>query len=196
MRKLHLLLIPVLLLISALALTACGGGESDEDQVVETIETSVLSTDPADCERLATLNFLEQTQFTEGNGAVKSCEEDAEDDETDADSVEVTNVQVDGSKATADAAFGGGTFDGQTFSVALVEEDGDWKLDEITGFAKFDGDRLAETFEEEFTNEEGADPKVAACIGDQFRELEQSEFEEFIIGGDTQPLGKIFEACE
>ncbi|HMI81437.1 MAG TPA: hypothetical protein VK480_06585 [Solirubrobacterales bacterium] len=196
MRKLHLLLIPVLLLVPVLALSACGGGESDEDQVVETIETSILSEDPADCERLATLQFLEQTQFTEGQGAVESCEEDAKDDEGDADSVDVTNVEVDGSNATADAAFGGGTFDGQTFSVALIEEDGDWKLNEITGFAEFDGDRLAETFEEEFKSESGADPKVASCIGDQFRELGQSEFEAFILGGETQPLAEIFEACE
>lgn len=195
MRKLYLLFIPVLL-IPALALTACGSGESDEDQVVETIETSILSTDPADCERLATLKFLEQTQFTKGQAAVKSCEEDAEQDENEAESVEVTNVEIDGSKATADAAFGGGTFDGQTFSVALIEENGDWKLDEATGFADFDQDKLAKSFEEEFSSEEGADPKSVSCIGDEFRQLPQAKFEEFILGGSSQPIVEILESCE
>lgn len=195
MRKLRPLL-PSVFLALVLALTACGGGESDEDKITETIETSILGEDPANCKQLATLNFLEQTQFSEGPEAVKSCEEDAKEKEGDANSVTVTNVEVEDSNATADAAFGGGTFDGQTFSVALIEKDGDWKLDELTGFAKFDQDKLAQALEEGLAEEEGADPKVAACAGEQFGKLPQAEFEALILGGSPQPVVEIIEACE
>jgi hypothetical protein len=198
LRKLHLALLPALLIALALGLAACGGGgESDEDAVVETIETSALSTDPADCKKLATIAFLEQTQYEKGDAAVESCEADAKDDENDPDSVEVTKVKVDGSDATAHVAFTGGTFDGQTMSVALVEEDGSWKMDEITGFAKFDQERLATAFEEGVTSGEDALPKhVGTCLGEVFRELPAKQAEEVIIGGDPTPLVEILEGCQ
>ena len=194
MRKLHLALLPALLL--ALALAACGGSESDEDAVVETIEASALSTDPADCKELATIAFLEQTQFEQGDAAIESCEEDAREDENDPDSVKVSKVEVEGSDATADVAFEGGTFDGQTLSVALVEDDG-WKMDEITGFAKLDQEALATAFAEGVTSGEGALPKdVGACLGEVVRDLPAKEVEEVIIGGDPQPLVEILEGCQ
>ncbi|HEV2858880.1 MAG TPA: hypothetical protein VGW80_10810 [Solirubrobacterales bacterium] len=198
MRKLHLTLLPALLLALALGLAACGGGgESDEDKVVETIETSALSADPADCKELATIGFLEQTQLEKGDAAVESCEEDAKDGENDPDSVKVTKVKVDGSDATADAAFEGGTFDGQTLSVALVEEDGTWKMDEITKFAKLDQEQLATAFEEALTSGEDALPEdVGTCFGEVIRELPAEEVEEVIIGGDPQPLVELLEGCQ
>jgi hypothetical protein len=198
LRKLHLTLLPALLLALALGLAACGGGgESDEDKVVETIETSALSADPADCKELATIGFLEQTQLEKGDAAVESCEEDAKDGENDPDSVKVTKVKVDGSDATADAAFEGGTFDGQTLSVALVEEDGTWKMDEITKFAKLDQEQLATAFEEALTSGEDALPEdVGTCFGEVIRELPAEEVEEVIIGGDPQPLVELLEGCQ
>jgi hypothetical protein len=196
LKKLHLALLPALLL--ALALAACGGGgESDEDKVVETIETSALSTDPADCKALATQKFMEQTEAAKGSEAVKSCEEEAEDTEGDPESVDVSNVTVDGSRATADAAFKGGNFDGQTLGVALLEEDGGWKLDEVTGFAKFDQDKLVENFEEAFeTGDEPLDPQVVTCMGEVFDELDKPEFEELLFGGSQQPIVEIAEGCQ
>lgn len=195
MRKLHLLP-PLALLALALGLAACGGGdESDEDKIVDVIETSVTSTDPADCEELATQAFLEQTEFSQGAEAVKSCEESAGETEDDPDSVEVTNVEVAGSAATADAAFAGGSFDGQAFTVALIEEDGDWKLDEIVGFAKFDQEQLASSFEEAFQDEESIEPQVAACIGEVLRELPQAQAEEIVIGGSADPIVELVEGC-
>ena len=65
MRKLHLLLLPALVLGLSLGLAACGGGgESDEDKIVETIETSATSTDPAICKETETLSFMEQILLT------------------------------------------------------------------------------------------------------------------------------------
>ncbi|HEV2790413.1 MAG TPA: hypothetical protein VGV69_03845, partial [Solirubrobacterales bacterium] len=168
-----------------------------EDKVVEVIETSATSTDPADCEALATRSFLEQTQFSEGKEAVKSCEEDAEETEGDPESVEVTEVEVDGSSATADSEFVGGDFDGQVLSVALVEEDGEWKMDEITGFAKLDQEQLASSLEESFqSGENGLDAEVASCMGDALRELSEPEVEEVVFGGSSEPIVELLESCE
>jgi len=195
-RKLHLL--PSLALLSlVLGLAACGGGESDEDKVVEVIETAVVSADPADCKELATQAFLEQTEFSQGAEAVESCEEDAADTANNPDSVEVSKVEIDGSNATANVAFQGGPYDGQALSIALAEDDGTWKVDQLTGFVEFDQESLAQAFEEGVTN--GDDPlpaAVASCLGDELREISRPEFEDLILGGDAQPLVELVEGCQ
>lgn len=187
---------PLALLALALGLVACGGGESDEDKVVEVIETSATSADPADCKELATQDFLEQTEFSQGAEAVESCEENAKDTSDDPDSVEVSKVEVDGSDATADVAFKGGNFDDQTLSVALVEEDGDWKMDEVTAFAKLDQEKLATSFEEGLqSGEDALDPQLATCFAEVLRELDKPEVEEVVIGGSPEPIVEIIEGC-
>ena len=199
MKKLHLLLLPALLLTLTAGLAACGGagGDGDEAAVIETIETAATSTHPADCKKLATQDFLEQSEFEEGAAAVKSCEEDAEDTEDDPDSVEVTKVEIDGSNATAEASFEGGTFDGQALSLGLVEEDGTWKMDEIAGFAKLDQERFVEAFEKGITSgDESLPTPVASCIGEVFRGLSKTELEEVVISGDPQLLIEIIEGCQ
>jgi hypothetical protein len=196
LRKLHLLL-PFALLALVFGLVACGGGgDSDEDKVVEVIETSVTSSDPADCKALATQEFLEQTEFSQGPEAVKSCKESAEDTSNNPDSVDVSKVEIDGSDATADVAFVGNDFDGQTLAVALVEEDGDWKMDAITGFAKFDQEKLATAFEESLqSGEEPLEKDLAVCFAEVLRDAPKSEVEEIVIGGSSQPIVEIIEGC-
>ncbi len=178
------LLLPTLLLgLTAFVLSACGSSESDEDKITDVITTSVTTTDPADCEALSTLNFMEQTNSAEGKEAVKGCEEDAEDTTNDADSVEVTDVEVDGSTATASVAFTGGSFNRQTLSVALVEEDGDWKLDEIDRFVKLDRKQLLASFEEAFEGANEAETELAECIVGALEARSDEGLEEVILGG-------------
>lgn len=195
MKKLHPLL-PLALLALVFGLAACGGSESDEDKVVDVIETSVTSTDPADCKELATQAFLEQTELEQGAAAVKSCEESTKETAGDPDSVEVSEVEVDGSSATANVAFTGGDFDAQTLSVALVEEDGDWKMDEITGFVKFDQKKLADALEERLeSGEDQLEPLLVACIGAVVRQAPKEQAEEIVIGGSPEPIVEIVEGC-
>jgi len=186
------------LLALSLGLVACGGGsESSEDQVVDVIETAAASTDPADCTALTTQAFLEQTELSKGAEAVKSCEENAEDDSDDPETVEVQNVEVDGTDATADVEFSGGTFDGQTLMVALVEEDGDWKLDELTDFVAFDQEKLADTLEAQLKKGDDAlEPALAECFAETFREIAKSDAEEIMIGGSQKPIVQIIEGCQ
>jgi hypothetical protein len=189
-------LIPLSILVLALVLAACGGGgESDEDKITDTIETSVLSTDGSACTDLETLKFVEQTQNETGKAAIKSCEENAKDGSDDPDSVAVTQIEVDGSNASADAAFVGGSFDGQTLSVALVEEDGTWKLDEATGFAKFDKAKLITAFRSSFEGE-NVEPKLASCLIEALEGAGQGDFEELMFSGSSQPIVELVKACE
>ncbi|MFL5899358.1 MAG: hypothetical protein ACJ76D_13045 [Solirubrobacterales bacterium] len=195
MRKLHLLLLPALLL--ALGLAACGGGgESDEDKIVNTIETAATGTDPTVCDETQTLAFMEQTTGSGGKEAEKQCEKEAEAGEDNPDSVDVSNVRVGGEKATADAAFKGGTFDEQTLELALVEEDGEWKLDEFSGFAKFDPAPFVSALAEQLEEEPEIEPETAGCIVEGIEELPDSELESLVVENNTGPIGEIAEACE
>jgi hypothetical protein len=195
-KKLYLL--PALLIASSLGLVACGGGgDDDESAVIKTIEVVVHSTNPADCKKYATQDFLEQSQFEKGAAALKECEEDADDTEDDPDSVKVTKVEIDGSDATAEASFEGGTFDGQALSIGLVEEDGTWKMDELIRFAKLDRARLVDAFEKGITTGGNALPQpIASCIAAVLRELPKDELERVVIGGDPQAIVEIVEGCQ
>jgi ABC-type glycerol-3-phosphate transport system substrate-binding protein len=197
-RKLHLLLLPALLLALALGLAACGsGGESDEDKITTTIENAATSTDPAVCGETQTLAFMEQTSGgSGGKEAEKECEEEAKSGEGQPDSVSVSKVKVDGENATADAAFKGGIFDAQTLELALVEEDGDWKLDELTGFAKLDPESLVAAFAEQIEEEPEIEPETASCFIEGIEELSNSELESVIVENNTEAFGEIAEGCE
>lgn len=197
MRKLHLALLPALLLALALGLAACGSsGESDEDKIVSTIEEAATSDDPSICSETQTLSFMEQTTGSSGKGAEKECQQEAESGEDQPDSVKVSKVEVDGGSATADAEFKGGPFDAQILELALVEEDGEWKLDKLTGFAKFDSDSLVASFAEQIEQDSSIEPETASCFVEGIEELSDPELESVVIESNTEVFGEIAESCE
>jgi ABC-type glycerol-3-phosphate transport system substrate-binding protein len=195
LRKLQLLL-PLVLLGLVLGLAACGGGESDEDKIVSTIETSATSTDPAVCKETQTLQFMEQTSSGSGKEAEKECEEEAKSGEDNPDAVNVSQVEVEGEKASANVEFEGGNFDGQTVEVALVEEGGDWKLNELTGFAKFDAARFVGALAQQLEEEPEIEPRVAGCIVEGLEEAPKQQLEQLVIENNTQPIVELAESCE
>jgi len=196
LNKRHLLLLGALI-VSALALVACGSsGGNDEAEIEEAIETSATASDPANCTKLETLNFSEQSSGESGKAATEACEEEAKDPEGKAESVAVSEVEVDGSKATANAAITGGSLEGQTVSLALVEEDGQWKLDQITGFVKLDQGQLANVFAEQLEKGEEVEPEITACIVSGIEEASKEEAEEFVLDPANQALGELAESCE
>ena len=75
MRKLHALLLPVVLLALASCLHACGDSASDKETIARTIETALALTDPGDCTELMTQAFVEQETGDEGVEAVEGCEQ-------------------------------------------------------------------------------------------------------------------------
>lgn len=197
MRKLHLLLLPALLLALTVGLAACGGGgESDEDKITSTIETAATSTDPAVCDETQTLKFMEQTTSGAGKEAEKECEEEAKSGESNPESVNVSKVEVNGEKATADAEFKGGNFNEQTLEVALVDEGGEWKLDEFVGFAKFDPAVFVEVLAKQLENEPSIKPAMASCIVEGISEFSKSELEALVVENNTQAITEVAESCE
>ena len=194
------LLALLLALVLPVTLAACGGddgddGGSDEDQVSEVIETSATSADPADCTELQTQAFTEQTTLETGEEAIADCEEDAEDDSDNPDSVEVSNVAVDGTSATADAAFTGGAFDGSTVSVALIKEGDQWKLDQITDIPEFDFEGFTQAFGEQATADGELPPEVVTCITEAFNTAGAEQVKAIIVNGDAEGLNALVVPC-
>jgi hypothetical protein len=197
--KLRHLPLPCLLLFSALSLAACGGGGSDsgdEEAVEAAIVRSATTADPANCTEVETQAFVEQSSVEKGAKALKECEAEAKDASNNAKTVKVTKVKIDGDEATADAAITGGGFDGQVISIALVEEDGAWKLDQLTGFAKLDTARLAELFKEKLEETPELTPEQTSCIVAGLKGASKEQAEELIFSGSSQPLVEFAEGCE
>jgi len=200
--KRRLILLPVLSILAALALSACGGGGSstsggdEEAAIVETVEKSATTSDPSKCTEFQTQAFNEQEKATSGKEATEICEEEAEQQESPAKSVDVSNVKVDGETATADAAIGGSALDGQTIELELVKEDGDWKLNQFLQFTKFDAERLGKSFEKEATASEEIPPELAKCISAGIGKLDQKEAEAVAFEGDLEVIESIAGSCE
>jgi ABC-type glycerol-3-phosphate transport system substrate-binding protein len=194
-RKLHLLLLPALLAF-ALGLAACGGGESEEDKIASTIESAATSTDPAVCDETQTIAFMEQTTGESGKAAEKECEKEAEAGTNQPDSVSVTKVEADGENATANAEFKGGNLGGQTLELTLVEEGGGWKLDELTGFAKFDPAPIVKQLDEQLQKNQEIDPETGSCVVAGVKELPSSALEAMLLENNSEAIVEIAEGCE
>jgi ABC-type glycerol-3-phosphate transport system substrate-binding protein len=191
------LLVPLALLgLAALAVAACGGGGSSaEDEVTEVIEQAATTKDPSNCTELQTLRFTEQNTGEKGKAAIKSCEESAKEEEQ-AEEAKVTKVSVNGEKATAEAEFIGGSLGSQTLAVALVEEDGDWKLDQIEGFANYDGKALEETFLKRFEESpEGLTKQQYTCIAEGIGKASTAEAEAMFLSGASTKIEELAKGC-
>jgi len=190
------LLVPSALILAALALTACGGGESDEAKIVKVIETAETTANPRNCTELQTQRFNDQVTQRSGEAGTEACEKEAKAGEAQAKAVNVSKVTVKDEKATAEVEFKGGPLDSQTLEVALVEAGGDWKLDQVEGFADYDGKALGAAFEERFEEKpEGLSPKQAKCISRKIAASSESEAETLFFGGSSEPIIALAESC-
>jgi hypothetical protein len=185
------LLLPAVLLALASCLYACGDSDSgsDKDTIADTIEIALPLTDPGVCTELMTQAFVEQMTADEGVEAVEGCEQHAESANPP---VEVSDIEVDGSNATADVTYteGAFAFAGQTLTVALVEEDGGWKLDENIRFAKLDPRKVVNKLAEGWGS-----PAEEDCIRKALGEWSRPELEEFLVDGSERPFDEILISC-
>lgn len=199
MRAARFLTLLTLLFAASLLLVACGaddgGGSADEDEIVTVIETSAVSTDPADCAALLTQAFMEQTGFETGDAAVTACEQDAADTSDDPDSVEVAEVAVDGSTATANVTFVGGVFDGSVLTISLVKEGEQWKLDSIDDIPELNREALVQSFTDEITAAGDVPPEIADCIVQAFTDASDEDLKAAILSGDGEQVTALFAPC-
>lgn len=198
MKKTRLVL-PLLLLAAAFALSACGGssdGGGEEAKVEEAIEESATSSDPSKCTEFQTAAFNENESGQKGAAATKACEEETEAKGDEAETVTVSNVKVDGESATAEVEVEGTGLNGQVVEVEVVEEEGDWKLNKFLGFTKFDAASLGEVLEKELAKEEGVSPELAKCVSEGVSELSKSDAESMVFEKDLKPVEEIAKSCE
>lgn len=204
--KKSLLMLPIVLIAMAMALTACGGGGSsssgssgggEEEAIEAAIETSATSSDPSKCTEVQTENFNETESGKTGAAAQKACEEEAEEDGSEAaESVTVTTVEIiEGDGAAAEVEIEGGSLGGQTVAVAMEKEEGDWKLDGFMGFTKYDPAALAASLEEKLGEEEGVSSELAACVAEGVEEMPEEEVEALVFEKEQEGLEEIVAAC-
>ena len=184
-------------LLTTLGLAACGGGDDngssgDEEQITQAINAAATSGDPAACTKYQTLKFTEQTSGGQGHAAVQSCEKGASN--TAADNIDVTDIEVDGDNATAKGKATGSVFDGQTIDVALVKENGQWKLDEFKGFDDFDKGAMIAAFTKELAAE-NVPPAGVACLKQQFQAASDEQLQSTFIGDNPQAENQLFGPC-
>jgi hypothetical protein len=187
------------LLVLAAALAACGGsGVGDRQEVEDTLVESALSTDPADCTRLFTRKVLEQTTKLRGEAAVRICEEEAAGGESAAEGASVAGIEIEGGEATADVSFEGSDFDGQTLTMALVEDDGAWKIDELLAFAELDREKLVLQFGRDIYSYVGSsvDAGFAECVLARLEGLGDPGLEALILDPSPDPLRGLVQGCE
>jgi hypothetical protein len=127
-RKLALFLLVGAAALGTLGIAGCGGGDSDEDQINETIETAFTSEDSELCD-LITQSLLEELTDETGEQALEQCRERVGETEPN-ESVEISEVTIEGDEAKATFKAIGGDDPGNV-QATLVKEDDDWKFDEV-----------------------------------------------------------------
>ena len=112
------------------------------------VETSATSTNPADCKKLTTQQFMEQTDAGKWQRRDQTCEEEAQGRRRRRIRRRLRRRSrwLEGHALTRRSS--GGSLDGQEVEVALVKEGDQWKLDEVVEFTKFDQAKLIEILEE------------------------------------------------
>jgi hypothetical protein len=193
------LLAPLVILAAApFLLAACGDDDDsssqDEDDITSVIEQAATTDDAANCTELQTTAFNEQTEFSSGEDATATCEENAGDGDVAAESVEVSSIEVDGETATADVTFEGGSLGGQEIAVSLVKEADQWKLDSLDEFISFDKASFADGIVSGAA--EGDTPQqVVDCVEEQINAASDEELQTAYLSGDEEQLVGLFGQC-
>jgi hypothetical protein len=196
--KKKVLVLPLALLVALLALSACGGSSGssggDESAIETAIEESATGEDPKLCSEFQTEAF-NKAEYPEGN-ALKECEEETESGASVAESVDISKVEVDGETATAEVEVTGNGLSGQELEVELAKEGGDWKMNELVGFTKFDSAAFAETLKEKLGEEAGISPSLAKCVSESLGNVSQEEAEMIVFEKNLEPLEEAAGGCE
>ncbi len=168
---------------------------SDADRVRAVIVRAATSKSPADCTRLATQRFLEQTALVKGPAAVESCREHARDGGNPR-TVRVSAIKVEGASARARAAFEGGSLDGQTVNLRLVRRAKQWKIDHLDSFATFNRARLLRAVQRDLVRPPDALPEATArCVTAGLDTRSDGEIQQLYVKPRLDELMPFFAPC-
>ena len=124
----------VLTCLVPLLLAACGGGQSDEDQIRDVVDRIQNAKEPAElqqaCRELLTPAFVKEVY----DGDIAACSKEPFNDEEEFDNpgeTTVASVEVDHPDATVKIETVGGSTDGTDGTWTMKNLDGDWKLDRL-----------------------------------------------------------------
>jgi ketosteroid isomerase-like protein len=197
MRPVRLSLLLIASISTAALLAACGGGGGNDDnaQITDVIQTSVKSTDPADCTKLETQQFVEQSELASGQAAIQQCQQDAADTSDNPDSVDVTDVSSSGDTGSATVTFHGGSFDGSTLKVALTKDGDQWKLDKITDIPTFNFEGIVNALSARLQADSSIPPQAASCITQAFSSAGADQVKSIILSGNGDQLTALFSSC-
>jgi hypothetical protein len=189
--------LPVAALFSSLAIVACGGGGGNDNssQITNVIQSSATSTDPADCTKLETQQFVEQTELASGQAALQQCQKSAADTSDNPSSVDVTDVKSSGNTGSANITFHGGSFDGSTLSVSLTKDGDQWKLDKITDIPTFNLQGVVDALSARLQADSSIPPQVATCITQAFSNAGADQVKSIILSGNGDQLTALFSTC-
>jgi hypothetical protein len=166
---------------------------SDEVKIETAIDEALTSQDPSYCSEYVTEGFLEQQTKLPAPFADDDCESYAEIRR--ADSVRIGDVEVDGDRATATVVIEGGRLDGQCVEVELVKQDGDWKVNRILRFVRFDRRAYENAYRDGFA-EFGSPPGSGDCAVDRIRRLTNADLQSLVVGRRPGPLPQIAVHCD
>jgi|tagenome__1003787_1003787.scaffolds.fasta_scaffold20927684_2 hypothetical protein len=194
-----LIVVPLVALLAACGGSGAKGGQSSGDDgaaVAAAIRQAVTSTDPADCTRLQTQRFVDQSQLVKGAAALKRCRDDAKDPRGNPRTTTVSAIKIDGDVARARAAFEGGDLDGQAIDLRVVKHRDRWKLDHIEGFAKFDRKRFLAALGASLRRPPDSLPQGAVtCIVGRIGGLSDAAIESIYVNADSGRLAGVFGPC-
>jgi hypothetical protein len=159
---------------------------ADDRAMIEQAITEVfVESDPANCTKFRTQEFVDRMHFGTGNVALADCEKDeADPSEYGPDSVSITDVGIENDGATAEVAIHGGALDRMAFDIALIEETGSWKLDRIVG-VDIDRAALDHASAEAYASEGDMTREEADCYVATYRDaITTRELERSIVTGD------------
>ena len=168
-------------------------GPGDEARVENTIRRVALSDDPSVCSEDVTERYLRQTTGFRPPFGDDLCERDA--DEPTTKSVEVAAIEVDGGRADALVTYRGGEFDGSTVRVGLVKEDGDWMLDRLAGFERFDRAKMEGAYTRQLLRY-GMSTTAADCALRKVRDTPTRRLERSLLTGAAADFASIVVKCD
>lgn len=163
---------------------------TDEEQIEETIETQVLSSDPATCGVVQNQRYLEENTGKSGLAALEACRAAKVATGSLADRVEIQNIKIKGSTATATVFPRRDGAELEPLILSLAKEGGRWKLDRLERLARIDRGEFVDSLLDGLAGQEGLEitATVSACIDRSVRKMPRDELEDLLRGSLTDPL--------